>query len=342
MVEIAGVTGQKFEEAEWWWQSADALRRRTGADASDEGGLIALRATLKQLRGEYDEALALSDQALALIESPRLRLKVMNDRGDLFSRMGRFDDADAAFADAHAKSVEMRGAKHPDTALPLANRGMIALQREDYPRAVALIEQAIEVLEPAVAPGNPHLASMHNMLGVAAENQEQYAEARKQYARALAIREQALGPEHSEVAMIHGNLGRLAWAEGHNEEAIEEFRQSVAIFERTLGPEHPTLGNALSGLGTTYFELQRFDEAIPPLERAVAILSRNDVDPFLLARTQFLLARVLWDHGDRKRAAGLARQAHTMLVKPEAPSEPRNAIAAWSEKIGLDLEGDAQ
>ena len=30
----------------------------------------------------------------------------MNDRGDLFSRMGRFDDADAAFADAHAKSVE--------------------------------------------------------------------------------------------------------------------------------------------------------------------------------------------------------------------------------------------
>lgn len=338
MVDFAGVRAQKFDEAELWWQTADAIRVRIDAEPDEEGRLTALHALLKQIQGEHEEALGLYEQALPLVERPALKLKILNDRGDLYFRMGKLEQAGAAFGEAYEQAVEIYGAKHPDTALPLGNRGMIALQREDFSEAVEQIERAIAVLEPAVAEGNPHLASMFNMLGVAAERQEQYDEARAQFRRALEIREKAFGPEHGDVAMIHANLGRLAWAERRNEDAIAEYEKALAIYERVRGPDSPDLSVALTGIASAYWELGRLDDAIPPFERALAIQSRDDLDPSVRARTQFLLARTLWDRGDRARATELAKAAHVTLAEPGAPSEPKNALAAWSRDVGLDLD----
>ena len=337
MVEIVGVSGHRFDEAQWWWDAADALRKRAGKDANEEGRLIGLRALLLALRGEHQEALELNARALELADFAPLRLKLLNDRGDLHHRMGDAKAAERTFGEAHEMAVEIYGERHPDSAVPLGNRGMIALMREDYATAVPLIEQAIAVIEPAVAEGNPHLATMYNMLGVAAEQQGHPEEARRHYERALAIREKAFGPEHADVAMILSNLGKVAWVEKDYDEAIAIYTRAIGIYERALGPESPNVAVALTGLASAHWELGQLDDAIPSFERALAIQSRDDIDPNLRARTQFLLARALWDKGDRERATSLARDAHAILSESEGASEPRIALAAWSEEVGLEL-----
>ena len=81
-----------------------------------------------------------------------------------------------------------------------------------------------------------------------------------------------------------------------------------------MGPDHPDLAYPLTGLGQSLLGLTKPADALPLLERALTLRTTHEIDPALLAKTRFALARALWttpatQGRDRPRARTLAEQA---------------------------------
>jgi tetratricopeptide (TPR) repeat protein len=137
--------------------------------------------------------------------------------------------------------------------------------------------------------------------------------------------------------MILNNLGRLEWVARDNQTALVYQKRAHEAAIATLGETHPLVANTHTSLGSTLWELEDYAGSAKHLDAALVILLRDDLDPNLRARTQFLLARSLWETGEKARATELAKAAHAILSTSTGASEPRRALAAWSERVGLEL-----
>jgi tetratricopeptide (TPR) repeat protein len=340
-----GVRQGAAEPGQQWLDTATALHERIAAGEGERARLLGLRADIAKLAGEYTETAALYAEAIAIAEEAgytALTAKLLNDRWDALRLAGRWDEADAMNVRAFELARELYGETHPDTARPLANRAVTAMGREDYPAAEAQARAALDILEEALDPDSPDLATVLNVLGVAVQEQGEarHEEARAIYERALRIREQASGLAHRETFMLLNNLGRLLWLDHRLEEALAYQRRAYESAVASVGPDHPHVANAHTGVGSTLWEMGDAKAAVVELDAALAIFEARDVDPAERARTQFLLARALWDTGERIRATSLARAAHATLAVVPGASEPRRALASWSRSVGLVL-GDA-
>ncbi len=76
-----------------------------------------------------------------------------------------------------------------------------------YAEAEPLYQRSLAIVEKALGPEHPHVATSLNNLARLYRDQGHYAEAEPLYQRSLEIREKALGPEHPDVARSLISLG---------------------------------------------------------------------------------------------------------------------------------------
>ena len=117
---------------------------------------------------------------------------------------------------------------------------------------------------------------------------------------------------------------------GELDQGTREAKTALASLQKAVGPKHRWIVAARSALGECLVAAGKSKEAIEPLERAVE-QQQGSGHPVKLAKSQFALARALWESGgNRARARKLAKEAERAYVR--APGEPRmqlKAIRAW-------------
>ncbi len=79
----------------------------------------------------------------------------------------------------------------------------------NYGEAEPLYRRSLAILEKALGPEHPDVATSLNNLALLYKTLGNYAEAEPLYRRSLAIWEKALGPEHPDVATSLNNLAAL-------------------------------------------------------------------------------------------------------------------------------------
>ena len=136
-----------------------------------------------------------------------------------FQRDGRLDEADEIYRKLMAFA--------PDRPEVLHHAGVLAQERGESDRAVALIERSLEL--------NPSQADCYSNLGIIFQARGQLAEAA--YQRAIALK-----PSH---ANAYSNLGVLFKAQGKLDDAVSAYRQAIAI-----KPEHASVHSNLGALLT--------------------------------------------------------------------------------------------
>ena len=180
----------------------------------------------------------------------------------------------------------------------------------DYPRATALVEEALAISEKESGPGSTQTAKALNNLAALYHQQGQSARAVPLYRRSIAILERELGAEHAAVAIGLNNLAMLYKNLGQYDDAAPLYRRSLAIREKTLGPEHLDVAVSLNNLAQLYRARGQIAEARPLYERSLEILDRNlgkDHPSTLAVREN--LAAMYADQGDRSEImAQLDRQ----------------------------------
>ena len=85
-------------------------------------------------------------------------------------------------------------------AASLNNLAEIYRKQGKYAQAEPLYKRSLAIMEKALGPEHPSVATSLNNLALLYQAQGKYAEAEPLYKRALAIVEKALGPEHPDVA----------------------------------------------------------------------------------------------------------------------------------------------
>ena len=219
-------------------------------------------------KGQYDEAIAEWDKAMALQPDDA---RAHYGLGQTLFHVGKTNDAiaqlresirlDPHYAEAHnglgaalaktgqeTESIEqfhLALEDYPEYAEAHNNLGCALSGEHRFPEAVLEFKSALE--------DNPDFAEAHNNLGYAYALQGKVDEAIDEYRKAIRI--------DSGYAPAYNNLGFALAKQGNLDEAISNFRKVVELVPTKAAAEG-NLGHALMAKGNV-------DDAIPHLKRAL-------------------------------------------------------------------------
>jgi len=188
------------------------------------------------------------------------RTLVTLGRGDstLLSHLGRAHQARGDLEQA-AKLLEQALVLEPGNAAAEASLGEIALARDDAPRAIVLLEAALQAVPAADRLYYP-LAMAYRKAG------------QSEHARALLARRGRVGLKVADPRLdalealkngerVHLLRGRQAFAAGRFREAAAAFRQAAAA-DPSSGRARVNLGTALARMGDNQGAIAAFREAL--------------------------------------------------------------------------------
>ncbi len=253
----------------------------SGAGAQDDAlgraEALADQGSKLEQQARYDEAIALTSEALAIREKalgpdhPDVA-KSLNNLAALYVEKGRFAEAEPLYlarSRDHRKGTWRRRPRtSPRSSTP---RAISTACRGGTPRPRRWRGRRWRSGKRRSDPRMRRSPGSLNNLASLAFAQGHYAEAETLFQRSLAIWQTTLGPEHPEVANTLSNLAVLYDAEGRYDQAERLYQRSLAIREKALGPEHPDLATTLNNLAEVYAAQARFSEAEPLLKRSLAI-----------------------------------------------------------------------
>lgn len=320
---VLGSRMGRLADARPWVGHARAEVERLGDErvrASWSGNLAAIR----YAEGHYEEAMRLSQDAVAILEHARgpehLDVAIaLNGLGTAMYERGLLAEAATSFTRALAILEATLGPDHPDAGGMLSNLGSVALARGDARAAIELHGRALAIAEAALPPDHPDIANGLTNLGNAQDAAGAPTDAVRSHARALAIVERLRGADSPEVAIVLSNLGNVELASGQVDAAERRYRRAVDILEQSTS--HPDLAMVLSNLAQCRYERGALDEADALYRRALtareALLGPDHPDLAypLLGLGEVAIAR-------HRRADAIAALERAIAVRKTSAADP--------------------
>jgi tetratricopeptide (TPR) repeat protein len=247
---------------------------------------------------------------------------VLNERGDYAGAIEYYERALTLLTAAF-------GERSPHLLEALVNLGNVADTFGDHARAELALSRALAIQRRELAADHVTLSATLLALGLLDLGRDRRLLARLRFEEALALRQLKLGADDPALAVVLVNLGTLDAKEGRYADADAHLERALRIRERALGSDHPAIAYVLGAIAENRIAAGRPAEAIALSERALSLRERAAVEPMLLARTRFQLARALVAAGrDQPRARSLARTARTEFDGMQLLDE-REEIDRW-------------
>ena len=309
-------------EALYWWGE---LRRGNGQYVEAEEGLRQAHA----LAVEYyhDPVVLDTAQALTVVVGNHLARYTEGHR----------------WGETVALPLARRSGEPRQEARSLNNLGAVFRLQGDYDEARAHFERALGMLDKALGPDHPEVATSLSNLGIVFVRQGDYDQARAHFERALATREKALGPDHPGVAHSLGNLGLVLESQGDYDEARAHFERALGILDKALGPDHPGVAHGLSNLGTVFNGQGDYERARAHFERALGILDKAlGPDHPDVAKSLVNVGSVFESLGDYEQARAHFERALAIFEKVSGPEHPDLARSMMYLGIVLDSQGEPE
>ena len=340
--------------------TASAAGHSAPADAVSQGGNVASEAWPLIERGLYaqaetvaqadvDRLMAASADPLSLARASDVLIKTLtlNGKGSLPTTV--------ALAERTLSMKEsFAGRKQVDIATSLTNLGTSLGEAAMHPRAIALLQRAVSLLETDIAhsplladtldalgleliragrltdaigplrrslnlreaePGDTiGLETTLNALVLALQRKGDYAESRIMLDRALQVFPERVHPVHVTTLTLSG---QQLWFEGSWLEARSASARAVELAERVLRPDHPDTAVAIRYLAATLLDLGDIAQAKRLHERALGMAQRS------LGAQHHEMSAYLSGLGESTRLSGDYAGARALYERALAIAEPR-------------------
>jgi serine/threonine-protein kinase len=256
-------------------------------------------------RGDYAAADSLFQVAMpGFADHPPQYAAALSNRGRALMRLGRLDEASAAYQEALNLQDDLSGDRRPSRAVILSTLGQIALEADDREGAEAYARQAVEIDRELESEQRGSLSSSLQNLGAILVSQRRLDEAEALLLESLALEEERLGPVHPDLTAAVGELSRIRMLRGDPEGAVPFLRRAVEI-GRARGADHGDLAYDLATLAQGLTQAGALDEAERIAMEAVRMSRATDgADSPYLARAILTLGIVLRDQGRIDRSLG--------------------------------------
>ena len=255
----------------WDFDDLDAteerLREQLDAEESEDGRAEVLTqlARVEGLRGEFERADALADDAGARAQGATARARVDLERGRIRRSSGDREAARPLFESAFAGAV---GGRQYFMAADAAH--MVALASSDRDEFLEWTNRGIEIADTREA-ASYWLGPLLNNLGWKHYEQGEYTPALDAFERALQARERET-ENMAAIEIARYAVGKTLRALGRADEAIPLLETAVAWAERAGNPD----GWFHEELAVEYAAVGRLDDARGQARLAISLLERVD------------------------------------------------------------------
>jgi tetratricopeptide (TPR) repeat protein len=344
LAQVWGIQRSRPKEGLLWADIAQASSTRRGRETGDlhrlRGMLLADHGDLRLAEQEMNRAVEL-DQAEFGPNHPHTAIS-LQARCNVYSDLGRYDEALACNENALEVQTAFLGPTHPNIAVALNNLGGVHLRMGDYPKGRALLEQALEIRELALGRHHPEVGQSLLNLGAATAMMGDLEAAEPVFVRAVEVLEQAVGPEDPTLAKALTNLAQLQVDTGEVPAAKHSGERALDIQESALGLEHPDLINTLSLLASVHGKLGDL-AAAEALHRRELAIAENHVgaDPVAAQVTRVNLAQVIAKTGRHEEALILLEPALEALRAKLGNEHPHVASTEHALAEILARKGEA-
>ncbi|MDI1443927.1 CHAT domain-containing protein [Polyangium sp. 6x1] len=209
--------------------------------------------------GQYDAAMPLADNLLALVKSTfgpvhRHVATALTDIARLHEAKMDHAQAESTYLHALAIAEAALGPENAEFGEALYCVATFYHKIGDYAQAESLYQRAIAIVEMALGPEHPRLADLVAGLGELYKAKHEYAKAEPLFLRALPLQESKLGPEHPDIVCFLNYLAVFYSKRGMYDKAELLLQRALASSERVLGPEHAITASVLNSLALLHFD----------------------------------------------------------------------------------------
>lgn len=249
--------------------------------------------------------------------------------GSVYTRLGRFDEAETLVRRAHEVRLATFGPEHAEVAEALHELGQIDLGRAEFGAAAERFRQALEIRRTALGPLDASTGHTLAWLGWALANEGDLERARGALEESVEIFRTS--PEATvDLADPLSMLGQVERLAGAPEAAERVFREALEIRQRFLPPDHTKLGESYNNLAVLLDDLGRREEAARLYRRAL------EIQEAIYGPDSPFVAPTLSNLGILLTALGRAEQAEAVLVR--AWEIDRRALGADHLYVGIDRQ----
>jgi len=179
-----------------------------------------------------------------------------------------------------------------------------------FSKADSLYKKALNILQKALGPDHPDLATGLRTLAVFLNILGKYTEAEQFLRRSLAIREEVLGPNHPEVAITLNDLARIYSNTDRFTEAEALYQRTLTIKEKNFGQEHREIASLLNDWAISFYHAKgNYAGEEMLLRRSLAIWEKTfGPDDIRVAQSLNNLANVYTTQGRYAEAEPMLRR----------------------------------
>lgn len=343
---LLGVDRSRPEDGLRWIDIAQALDTRRGRSFGDvhrlRGMLLTNAGDPLQAEQEMDRAVEL-DEAEYGAGHPKTVLSLQT-RCNVYSALGRYDDAIACNERALEIQAERLGPSHPTIAVAKHNIGGLHARLGQFSLALEALQAGLDIRERALGPDHVDVAKSLLTLGAVTAMMGEVEKAEPHLVRAVQILEKSAGPSDPLLARGLVNLANAQLDRTDLVAARRSAERALAIQESALGPKHPQLANTLSVLASLEQEEGDLAAAEVFRRRELEIAeSQSGADPVAASLTRLNLASLLSKQDHHEDARALLEPALETLTAQLGPDHPHVAscqvVLARTLAATLDPKG---
>jgi serine/threonine protein kinase/tetratricopeptide (TPR) repeat protein len=286
-------------------------------------------------------------EAKSLNSDPKIQAELYQNLGDIYEKLGKFEQADALLQTALAQHQSLYGAYSPESAETLLELGLLRDAQGKFDDAERYVRQALAIDRQKLSPTHPALARATSALGKVLEDRGSYDASIRVLEEAARL-QSAQGGSSTDLSETLSELANSHFYTGHYD-ASESLNQRVLGMDRQLyGDRHPHIADDLINLGAIKYDLGHYPEAERYDRDALDITqSFYGLNHPATASALTILGRTLVSAGKSDEAAGMLRQALQIEEQVYGKVHPRvagtlNELGKISQQQGKldDAEAD--
>lgn len=197
-------------------------------------------------------------------------IRVRNNLGIAYSKLGEHEVARGIFTELLAISEHVHGPEHEDTLRTLGNLAASSSDVGDYGNAMSYNRRLLEAGMRKLGERHPQTLATRSNMALDLRDLGRHDEALVELEAVLELRENVLGPEHPQTLMSRWRVAEVLARIERFDVALPMAREVLETQQRLLGARHPSsLLTALkyAGLldlsGSRHEALALVDEALP-------------------------------------------------------------------------------
>lgn len=278
-----------------------------------------LRVTAMLDRGAKD--------AETLQSEPAVQAEVHQMLGNVYQRIGKFDQADELMQSALAERKALSGADSREVTESLVALSLLRLDQARADEAERLAREALATARQIPEPRNPTLARAMFALGRVLEERGANDEAIRVLEEAVRI-QSASGENTPALSDSLNALGIAHYYKGHFADAESIYQRSLAMDRLFYGSLHPRVAEDLVNLGEIQASFRRWSDAERYYRQALAIeRSWHGKDHPDTATCMVGLGNALTFQGRFDEAAQTLQESLAVQERIYGKSHPQVAIA---------------